>query len=69
MLHKINLIIIESINYNILSTRFSFEFMHFYFLFILEVVFSHQEIFFFKKYIIQIQFIYIKYKEKKTIIF
>jgi hypothetical protein len=43
MLHKINLIIIESINYNILSTRFSFEFMYFYFLFILEVVFSHQE--------------------------
>jgi hypothetical protein len=25
MLNKINLIIIESINYNILSTRFSFE--------------------------------------------
>ena len=48
MLHKINLIIIESINYNILSTRFSFEFMHFYFLFILEVVFfsSRKKVFF-----------------------
>jgi hypothetical protein len=67
MFNKINLIIIiQSISYNILSTYFSFEFMHFYFLFILEVVFSHQEKFFFlKKYIIQIQFIYIKYKEKK----
>jgi hypothetical protein len=67
MFNKINLIIIiQSISYNILSTYFSFEFMHFYFLFILEVVFSHQEnFFFFKKYIIQIQFIYIKYKEKK----
>jgi hypothetical protein len=46
-----------------MSKHLTFSFLNLcFFIIILEVIFSHQELIILKKYIIQIQFIYIKYK-------